>query len=112
MTDWRSTPRPVGHSTWSFPAAESWPDDDLVAMGADLEPSTLVAAYRHGLFPMGLPTGRSPVIGWWSPDPRGILPLDDLRVTKSMRRSAARYEVRVDTRFEDVMRGCADRRRP
>ena len=111
MTDWRSTPRPVGRSAWTFPAPDSWPDDDLVAMGADLEPATLVAAYRQGLFPMGLPGGR-PVIGWWSPEPRGILPLDGLRVTKTMRRSAARYDVRVDTRFEEVMRGCADPSRP
>ena len=111
MTDWRSTPRPVGPSTSSFPSPDEWPDDDLVAMVADLGPSTLVAAYRHGLFPMGLPAGR-PTLGWWSPDPRGILPLDGLRVTKSMRRSAARYGVRVDTRFEDVMRGCADPSRP
>ncbi len=111
MTDWRSTPAPIRPSTWTFPAAETWPDADLVAMGADLEPSTLVAAYRHGLFPMGLPAAR-PVMGWWSPDPRGILPLDGLRVTKTMRRSAARYEVRVDTRFEEVMRGCADPSRP
>src|SRR5205807_8737806 len=71
MTDWRSTPAPSGPSPWTFPAAKTWPDDDLVAMGADLEPTTLVAAYRHGLFPMGLPAA-TPVMGWWSPDPRGI----------------------------------------
>ena len=111
MTEWRSTPRPVGPSTWSFPEPDAWPDDDLVAMGADLEPSTLVAAYRQGLFPMGVAAGK-PLIGWWSPNPRGIVPLDGLRVTRSTRQSAKRYEVRVDTRFEDVMRGCADRRRP
>ena len=48
------------------------------------------------------------VLGWWSPDPRGIIPLDGLRVTKSLRQSAKHFEVRVDTCFLDVMRGCAD----
>jgi leucyl/phenylalanyl-tRNA--protein transferase len=48
------------------------------------------------------------VIGWWSPDPRGIVPLDGLRVTKSMRQSARRFEIRVDTSFGRVIRACAD----
>ncbi len=52
--------------------------------------------------------GPSSTLGWWSPDPRGILPLDGLRVTRSMRQSARRYEVRVDTHFEHVVRACAD----
>ncbi len=60
--------------------------DDVVAVGADLEPGTLLAAYRSGLFPMPLdaPGGRS-VMGWWSPDPRAILPLDGLHVSRSLR---------------------------
>jgi leucyl/phenylalanyl-tRNA--protein transferase len=106
VTDWLTVPRPVGDSHWSIPPSDSWPDDDLVAVGADLEPATLLGAYRRGLFPMGL-SGTS-LVGWWSPEPRGILPLDGLRVTRSMRQSARRYEVRVDTCFADVMRGCAD----
>ena len=52
-----------------------------------------------------------PVLGWWSPDPRGILPLEQLRVSKSLQRSAKRFEVRVDTLFTEVMRACADPRR-
>lgn len=79
----------------------------MVATGADLEPGTLIAAYRRGLFPMPLATPRR-ACAWWSPDPRGILPLDDLRVTRSMRQSARRFEVRVDTCFVDVMRACGD----
>jgi leucyl/phenylalanyl-tRNA--protein transferase len=96
----------VGHSRWAFPPPSEWPDDDLITTGADLEPATLIAAYRCGIFPMDLPAGL-PGLGWWSPDPRGIVPLDRLRVTRSMRRSARRYVVRVDTCFVDVMRGCA-----
>ena len=78
----------------------------VVGVGADLEPGTLLAAYRTGLFPM--PVGRGPRIAWWSPDPRGVLPLDGLRVTRSLRRSARRYEVRFDTAFDAVVRRCAD----
>ena len=75
--------------------------------GADLEPSTLIDAYRRGVFPMEI-SDLPRVLGWWSPDPRGILPLDGLRVTRSMRQSAKRFEIRVDTCFARVMRGCAD----
>jgi leucyl/phenylalanyl-tRNA--protein transferase len=64
-------------------------------MGADLEPGTLLAGYRAGVFPMGLGRhGRGP-LGWWSPDPRGVLPLGALRVPRSLRRSCRRFEIRV-----------------
>jgi len=101
----------VAPSRWIFKPAELWPDDDLVAAGGDLEPPTLVDAYRRGLFPMIVDAPRR-VLGWWSPDPRGILPLDGLRVTRSLQKSARRFDVRVDTCFEAIMRGCADPRRP
>jgi len=83
------------------------PESDLVTIGGDLLPSTLIHAYRRGIFPMEV-TGLPGVIGWWSPDPRGILPLDSLRVTRSMRQSARRFDIRVDTCFADVIRACAD----
>ncbi len=87
------------------------PDGDLITIGGDLEPATLVAAYRRGIFPMEVAElpGR---VAWWSPDPRGIVPLDGLRVTQSMRRSAKRYAIRVDTAFDHVIRACADPSRP
>ena len=107
VTDWHSRPRPVGDTPWSFPPSSEWPDDDLIAIGADLEPATLIAAYRQGLFPMEIQLPRR-ALAWWSPNPRGILPLDRLRVTRSMRQSARRYEVRVDTSFVEVMRGCGN----
>ena len=83
------------------------PDSDLIGVGGDLEPATLIAAYRRGLFPM-LVNGDPGLLGWWSPDPRAIVPLDGLRVTRSMRQSAKRYTTRIDTRFVEVVRGCAD----
>ena len=79
-------------------------DGDLVAVGADLEPGTILAAYRAGLFPMPV----EGTLGWWSPDPRGILPLDGMRVGRSLRKSCSRYEIRVDTAFDAVLAGCAD----
>ena len=107
MTDWSTTPRPAGPTRWRFPPASEWPAQDLIAAGDDLEPSTVVNAYRSGVFPMVVAVPE-PVLGWWSPDPRGILPLDGLRVTRSLRQSARRFEVRVDTCFADVIRACAN----
>jgi leucyl/phenylalanyl-tRNA--protein transferase len=106
VTDWSATPRPVGESR-SFPPSDRWPDSDLIAVGGDLEPATLINAYRRGVFPMAV-TALEGRLGWWSPEPRGIVPLDRLRVTKSMRQSARRFEIRVDTCFTDVMRACGD----
>jgi leucyl/phenylalanyl-tRNA---protein transferase len=84
---------------------------DLVGVGLDLEPATLLAAYRSGLFPMRLRGRRGP-LAWWSPDPRGVLPLEGLRVPRSLRASCRRYTVTVDTATEAVIDGCADPRRP
>lgn len=83
-------------------------DSDIVAIGADLEPGTLLAGYRAGMFPMPFDRRR---IAWFSPDPRGVLPLDGLRVTRSLRRSVRRFDVRMNTRFRDVMEACGDPRR-
>ena len=107
MTDWSTTPQPVDEPRWSFPPVDTWPDSDLIAIGGDLEPATLVNAYRRGFFPMAV-TALEGKLGWWSPDPRGIVPLDRLRVTTSMRQSARRFDIRVDTCFADVMRACGN----
>lgn len=108
MTDasWDRPPQPVAPSSWELPHPANWPEDDLVAIGADLTPETVLAGYRRGLFPMGI--DEPPVLAWWSPDPRGILPLDALRVTRSLRQSARHFEVRVNTSFAEVIRACAD----
>ena len=97
-------------TAWSFPPPEAWdPDDDLVALGADLEPGTLLAAYRRGLFPMPIGSRRHPM-AWFSPVRRGVL--DRLRVSRSLRRSARTFEIRIDSAFAEVVEGCADPRRP
>jgi leucyl/phenylalanyl-tRNA---protein transferase len=95
---------------WSFPPVEGASEDGVLAFGADLEPGTLLAAYRAGVFPM--PIGGVREIAWFSPDPRGIVPLDEFRPSRSLRRSARRFTVTADTAFAEVIAGCADRRRP
>lgn len=98
---------------WAFPSATSG-DGDLVAVGADLAPGTVLAAYRRGLFPMALDpfgAGQDHAMAWWSPERRGILPLSGMRVSRSLRQSARRFEIRIDTAFEEVLAGCADRAR-
>lgn len=96
-------PPPTG---WDFPDSLHDIEDDVVGMGADLAPATLLSAYRHGLFPM--PGNPGMPMLWWSPDPRGILPLAGLKVSRSLRASVRRMEVRVDTAFDEVIRACAD----
>jgi leucyl/phenylalanyl-tRNA---protein transferase len=99
-------------SPWSFPdprAAD--PGDDLVGIGADLEPATLLAAYRSGIFPMP-EHGVRPPMYWYSPVDRGVIPLDGLVVSRSLRRAVREYDVRVDTAFDRVVAACGDPRRP
>jgi leucyl/phenylalanyl-tRNA--protein transferase len=99
-------------SVWEFPpAARFHPDDDLVATGADLEPGTVLAAYRRGLFPMPVGGLRAPM-AWFSPVRRGVLRPADLRVSRSLRRSARTFEIRVDTACAEVIDACADPSRP
>jgi leucyl/phenylalanyl-tRNA---protein transferase len=93
---------------WALDVDQAQPGEDLVAAGADLEPGTLLAAYRAGLFPMGLGRQGAGAIGWWSPDPRGVIPMGGLRVRPSLRKVLGRFEIRVDTAFAAVVAGCAD----
>ncbi len=92
-------------SRWMFPPASEAGDDDVVAVGADLEPGTILTAYRLGMFPMHLPDGQ---LAWWSPVHRGILPLDGLRISRSLRTSVRRLITTVDCDFQAVIDGCAD----
>lgn len=94
---------------WDLPdPALAEPGQEVIAVGAELDVSTVFAAYCSGMFPMHLVTGE---LGWWSPDPRGVLPLNGLRVTRSLRKSMRRFTFTVDQAFVHVMRECADERR-
>ncbi len=107
----RAMPVEPPPSPWDFPPPDRWPPgEDLICGGGDLAPGTLLAAYRAGLFPMPVKGWRQ--LAWWSPDPRAVLPVEDFRPSRSLKRSCRRYEVRIDTCFADVVHGCADPRRP
>ncbi|MDN5798103.1 MAG: leucyl/phenylalanyl-tRNA--protein transferase [Intrasporangium sp.] len=105
-------PQPPHPSHWDFDLDRVPPGEDLVGVGADLEVSTLYQAYREGVFPMGVGEHGSPPMGWWSPDPRGVLRMGDLRVSRSLHKMLPRFEIRVDTQFLQVVRACADPSRP
>lgn len=94
-------------SAWRFPSPATADEHGIVGVGADLEPDTLLHAYSHGLFPMRL-GGTGGPLGWWSPDPRGVMPLDAFHASRTLRRLRSRFAVSVDTAFVDVMRACAD----
>ena len=83
--------------------------DGLLAAGGDLSPERLMAAYRRGIFPwyeQGQP------ILWWSPDPRAVIPVDGLHISRSLRKKLRRddYRVSFDTAFAEVVRACAEPR--
>jgi leucyl/phenylalanyl-tRNA--protein transferase len=86
----------------------------LLAAGADLSPARLVDAYRHGIFPWF--SDGDPIL-WWCTDPRMVLPVDEFRVSHSLRKRLARtiddrtIEIRCDSAFEDVIAACAAPRR-
>jgi leucyl/phenylalanyl-tRNA--protein transferase len=90
-------------SSWQLEPAPDDHPDDLWAVGADLEPGTLLAAYRLGLFPM--PVGAR--LGWFSPARRAVVPLEPFTPSRSLRRAARRFEIRLDTAFAEVVEGCA-----
>jgi len=99
------SPREPRPSVWDLPdPRDAEPFEDVICVGADLHPGTVLQGYRRGLFPMHL---EPDLLGWWSPDPRGILPLQALRVTRSLRASMRGFEITIDRDFTGVIRACA-----
>jgi leucyl/phenylalanyl-tRNA--protein transferase len=100
--------KPPTECRWEFPSPELWPnDDDIVAAGADLESDTLLYAYTHGMFPMFVNKRN---LAWWSPVDRGVIPLDGLRITRSMRKSAQKFTCTINQAFTEVMTLCGSMR--
>jgi leucyl/phenylalanyl-tRNA--protein transferase len=91
-----------------FPPIETALDDPngLLAASADLTPERLVDAYRRGIFPW---YGEGQPVLWWCPDPRMVLPVDEFRLSRSLRRAIKqqRFDIRVDSAFRDVIVACA-----
>ncbi len=90
-------------------AVQQGPLGGLVAVGGDLKPERLLLAYRSGLFPWTV----KPVT-WWSPNPRGIIELGQLHISRSLQRTLRRqpFEVSRNRAFAEVIRGCAKAPRP
>jgi len=82
--------------------------DGLLAAGGDLTPQRLLDAYRHGIFPWY--SEGEPIL-WWSPDPRMVLYTGELKVSRSLAKNLRNkgYELRIDTAFREVIKGCANR---
>ncbi len=91
-----------------FPPIEQADADGLLALGGSLAPEWLLDAYRHGIFPWPMMDDPSPMI-WWSPDPRAIIELDGLHVSRRLRRTcrSGRFSVTHNEDFAAVIHGCA-----
>jgi len=81
----------------------------LLAAGGDLSAARLLEAYRCGIFPWY--SGSEPLL-WWSPDPRMVLYCEELKVSRSLEKNLRNkgYELRVDTAFSQILKGCAARK--
>lgn len=91
---------------YSFPPASLANKEGLLAFGGDLSPERIIMAYANGIFPWY--NENEPLL-WWSLDPRLVIRPGEMRVSKSLRHTirSSRFEVRIDTAFEKVMRACA-----
>lgn len=101
MSLFRLGPDPI------FPPPHLAEPEGLLAIGGDLSPDRLIAAYRRGVFPWYEPGG--PIL-WWSPDPRLVLFPSELRVSRRLRRTirSDRFEICRNTAFAQVIRACAE----
>jgi len=90
-----------------FPPVEECDEDGFLAMGGDLSPETLLDAYSHGIFPW--PIYETGPMLWWSPDPRGILKLDQAHFSRRLLRTCRsnKFSVSFDADFSQVIRQCA-----
>jgi leucyl/phenylalanyl-tRNA--protein transferase len=91
-----------------FPDPRFAPADGPLAWGGDLRSDTLIEAYREGIFPWPEDDGT---VWWWSPDPRAVIPMGGLHISRSLRRTLRRSGLHCtsDTAFAEVIEGCAFR---
>lgn len=97
---------PTGTDKYQFPPVDLASPEGLLAMGGDLRAERLLEAYRHGVFPW---YNEGQPILWWSPDPRSVLFLDKLKVSRSLRKSLrnGQFTVTLDTQFRQVVEACS-----
>jgi leucyl/phenylalanyl-tRNA--protein transferase len=108
----KGRPMPVFRlgKTAAFPPPEAAHPSGLLAIGGKLEVDWLLTAYHEGIFPWF----DQPPIEWWSPDPRLILAPDELKVSRSLKKTVrkASFETRMDSAFQAVIKACAATQRP
>ncbi len=95
----------VSKYSYIFPNPRLSSPEGLIAWGGDLNPNRILSAYMKGIFPWY--NENDPIL-WWSPDPRLILYPKDIKISKSLKRSMKKFEVRIDTNFEAVMQKCRE----
>ena len=99
-----------------FGDPDQWPDSDLLCLTGVLGPHLVLAALHEGVFPMPLgddaPREYRSATAWWSPQRRGVLPLDRLRLSSSLRKTTKHRTTTVDQAFDRVIERCADPSRP
>ncbi|QDU90149.1 Leucyl/phenylalanyl-tRNA--protein transferase [Pirellulimonas nuda] len=103
----RMAHRPSPRLPRYFPSAELADEEGLLVVGGALDPDVLLDAYRHGIFPWPI-DDVSPLL-WFSPDPRALIELDGLHVSRRLARTirSGRFNATCDQAFADVMKGCA-----
>ncbi|HEX3599931.1 MAG TPA: leucyl/phenylalanyl-tRNA--protein transferase [Lacipirellulaceae bacterium] len=90
-----------------FPPPTATTPDGLLCVGGRLTPEWLLDAYRHGIFPW--PMWENDPIAWWSPDPRAVIELDGLHVSRRLQRRlrSGKFRVTSDRDFAGIIHGCA-----
>ena len=97
----------LSEHSYGFPDPKSADKKGLLAWGGDLKKERVLSAYMQGIFPWY--NADDPIL-WWSPDPRLILQTKDIKISKSLKKSLKKFEIRFDTNFKRVMELCRDTR--
>jgi leucyl/phenylalanyl-tRNA--protein transferase len=99
--------RPIKMTIVAFPPIETADEDGLLAIGGDLEPESLLLAYRSGIFPWPINEG---LLAWFAPPKRAVIFLKDLHISRSLQRELkrGRFTTRMDTAFYHVISRCAE----
>jgi len=94
----------IRRNTVGFPDPSEANKDGIVAWGGDLHPYRVLDAYRSGIFPW---YSKNDPILWWSPDPRLVMDLDDIKISRSLKKNLKKFEYKFDTHFSEVIKRCA-----
>lgn len=94
----------IRRNTIGFPDPREANEDGIVAWGGDLHPYRVLDAYRSGIFPW---YSKNDPILWWSPNPRLIMELDDVKISRSLKKNIKKFEYKFNTQFSQVVKHCA-----